>query len=124
MFLAIYISGISRIPIKILAAERHPISYKTLFGAKTPTLESSINRELAQLCPKLEIPVITCHAFRHSLGTHLLRNGTDIRYIQSILGHEKLSSTQIYTKVDKQDLKKSLDAYHPRTYVQDVCKTI
>jgi len=60
--------------------------------------------------------VITSHGFRHSLGTHLLRSGCDMRHIQVILGHEALSTTQIYTKVDKEDLKKSLDAFHPRRW--------
>jgi site-specific recombinase XerD len=75
-----------------------------------------VQLELRLLCKELELPVITCHGFRHSLGTHLLRAGCDIRHIQVLLGHHNISSTVTYTHLDKDDLKKSLDAYHPRQW--------
>jgi len=85
-----------------------------LFGADVAALLYTVNGGLKEICKILKIPVITCHGFRHSLGTHLLRAGCDLRHIQLILGHEKLSSTQRYTRVDRRELKNVIDMYHPR----------
>ncbi|MFA6399742.1 MAG: tyrosine-type recombinase/integrase, partial [archaeon] len=49
---------------------------------------------------------VTPHSFRHSYATHLLEAGTNIRYIQSLLGHSNLNTTQIYTSVANDQLKK------------------
>jgi integrase/recombinase XerD len=54
-----------------------------------------------------------CHNFRHACATHMLRNGADIRYIQAMLGHSDLSSTQIYTHVCIEMLRKAHSATHP-----------
>jgi site-specific recombinase XerD len=86
----------------------------TLFGANKARVAEVVNAELKAVCEALGLPVITSHGFRHSLGTHLLRSGADMRHIQAILGHEALGTTQVYTRVDKEDLKKSLDEFHPR----------
>ena len=91
----------------------------TLFGVGFAQLKMTINTALSSFCRELELPLITSHGFRHSLGTHLLRAGCDIRHIQVILGHEDLRSTQVYTRVDKDDVKASLDAHHPRQWKQE-----
>jgi integrase/recombinase XerD len=57
---------------------------------------------------------VSPHALRHTCATHLLKGKADIRHIQRILGHEHLSSTQIYTKVEISDLKNVLKRCHPR----------
>jgi integrase/recombinase XerD len=57
---------------------------------------------------------VTCHTFRHSVATHLLKGRADIRHIQALLGHACLSSTQLYTHVAIADLKNVLRRAHPR----------
>ncbi len=86
----------------------------TIFGAHSGRVMAVVNEELETVCHELEIPVISSHGFRYSLGTHLLKNGCDMRHIQAILGHERLATTQIYTRVDKDEIRESLDTFHPR----------
>jgi len=87
-----------------------------IFCASENRLAATLSMVTSKLSSRYGYTHLTCHAFRHAFGYHMLKAGCDIRYIQTFLGHEKLSSTQIYTKVDRDDLKAVLDTCHPRTF--------
>ncbi|PQJ73337.1 site-specific tyrosine recombinase XerD [Polaribacter butkevichii] len=57
---------------------------------------------------------ISPHTLRHSFATHLLKNGADLRAIQQMLGHESITTTEVYVHLDKSYLKEIVETYHPR----------
>ena len=57
---------------------------------------------------------ISPHTFRHSFATHLLKGGADLRVIQQMLGHESITTTEVYLHLDKSDLQKVVEKFHPR----------
>ncbi len=87
-----------------------------LFGTSWERFGKWANKALKEATAELDLPPVTCHGIRHALGFHLLRSGCPLRSIQTILGHKRIRNTEIYTKVEKEDLKKVLDQYHPRQW--------
>lgn len=70
---------------------------------------------IKDLCKKAGIEKsVSPHTFRHSFATHLLENGADLRAIQQMLGHESITTTEVYTHIETAHLSKIINTFHPR----------
>lgn len=97
----------------LLGSQHNPYLFLNHRGQPITTrgIRMIINKILSESGENLKI---SPHTLRHTFATHLLNNGADLRSVQELLGHEHLSSTQIYTKVSKETLKESYMKGHPR----------
>lgn len=86
--------------------------FLTKFGGrfKPESLNHILHKYLQAVYPGRDL---ACHALRHACATHMLRGGAHIRYIQELLGHSKLETTQIYTQLCPLDLKEAHRRHHP-----------
>jgi integrase/recombinase XerD len=100
-------------PKLITARDPLPLIFLTKNGRQinTPNLGDILRKYVKKSGVDMHI---TPHTIRHACGTHLLKGGADIRYVQELLGHSDLSSTQIYTKIDISFLKQAHKRFHPR----------
>jgi integrase/recombinase XerD len=94
-----------------------PMAKDTLFlnrrGKRlTRAMIFTIVKQLAELAGIQK--TISPHTFRHSFATHLLENGADLRAIQQMLGHESITTTEVYTHIDKRHLSEVMNTFHPR----------
>ena len=96
-----------------IGAEGDPHLFLNRWGQQMdPNAIWAVVRKHARLA-NLKKPVST-HTLRHSCATHMLRNGAPIWYLQEMLGHESLETTQIYTRITINELKQIHAKFHPR----------
>ena len=92
--------------------ESKDIAFVNRYGR--PLTRAMVFTIVRRLCETAGITkTVSPHTLRHSFATHLLQNGADLRVIQQLLGHEDLATTEIYTHVDVQDLRKAVLQFHP-----------
>jgi site-specific recombinase XerD len=117
-FLNPYVSRILKIykdrMRSLLFSELNDKNGNLLFGITRQGLGEVVNATLHKAAKKCGYKGFTSHKFRHCMGYHLLRAGCNIRYIQQLLGHKQLRTTEVYTRVDKESLKAVLHRCHPR----------
>ncbi|MEY3100005.1 MAG: hypothetical protein RIS63_904 [Bacteroidota bacterium] len=102
----------TRLAIPIKKGQEHFIFLNRRGAALTRVMIFTIIRQLAQ---KISLQKqISPHTFRHSFATHLIEGGANLRAVQEMLGHESITTTEIYTHLDQRFLRKAILSHHPR----------
>jgi integrase/recombinase XerD len=98
---------------KLLGRSKAPYLFVSYKGGIL--YDGIVNKRLRRWTRKAGVKKhVTCHTFRHSVATHLLKGRADIRHIQALLGHASLRTTERYTRVEISDLRKVIARAHPR----------
>lgn len=105
-----------------LAAQR-PTSAVFLNTRGTRISRQSVHKIVAQAGLIIGVSDLHPHTLRHSFATHMLEGGADLRVIQEILGHADISTTQIYTHVDRTHLHEEYVSAHPRAHLKSSCQS-
>ena len=104
------------LPAKVRGVDKNQYLFASYYAGRVKPLSRQlcwiILRKLIILA-RIKKP-ISPHSLRHSLATHLLKQGADLRSLQLLLGHEQLATVQIYTHLEKSELRKVYDKKHPR----------
>ena len=111
-FLNIYIREI-RVHMKIKPGHEDFVFLNRRGTALTRVMIFLIIKDLAQQAGIKK--KISPHTFRHSFATHLIEGGADLRAVQEMLGHESITTTEIYTHLDRDYLRDTIIQYHPRS---------
>ncbi|NNE97979.1 MAG: site-specific tyrosine recombinase XerD [Pyrinomonadaceae bacterium] len=96
--------------------KREHTEMRNLFvtSANQPISRQTIFKFIKEYAKNAELHDVSPHTLRHSFATHLLQRGADSRSVQAMLGHVDISTTQIYTHITDQHLRKTYEKFHPR----------
>jgi integrase/recombinase XerD len=98
----------------LLLGDGRPVrAFFVRMGGK-PLTRYNFTEILKRYCVKLGFENISPHTLRHSFATHLIQHGADTRSVQALLGHSDLATTQIYTHLSREHLRRAYDDFHPR----------